>query len=151
MAAPAPAPAPVVVAPPATPAPTVESKAKPMALAPHLDPANDLSRVRSVYFDFDRAVLRADATPVIEMHGKYLAGAGDLKVVVEGNTDERGSSEYNLALGQRRAEAVVKQLKVIGAKDSQLEATSYGKERPAAAGHDEGAWSQNRRADIVYK
>jgi len=148
----APAPAAVVVAPPpATPAPTLESKAKAVPLAPHLDPASDISRVRSVYFDFDRAVLRADATPVIEMHGKYLSGAGAVQAVVEGNTDERGSSEYNLALGQRRAEAVVKQLKITGAKDNQLEATSYGKERPAAAGHDEGAWSQNRRADIRYK
>jgi peptidoglycan-associated lipoprotein len=141
----------VVAPPPATPAPTLESKAKAVPLAPHLDPASDISRVRSVYFDFDRAVLRADATPVIEMHGKYLSGAGAVQAVVEGNTDERGSSEYNLALGQRRAEAVVKQLKITGAKDNQLEATSYGKERPAAAGHDEGAWSQNRRADIRYK
>jgi peptidoglycan-associated lipoprotein len=130
-----------------TPAPVPQVK----ALAPHLDPANALTQSRSVYFDYDRAVLRADATPVVELHGKYLAGAADVKAVVEGNTDERGSSEYNLALGQRRAEAVLKQLKVIGAKDSQLEATSYGKERPAATGHDEGAWSQNRRADIRYK
>jgi peptidoglycan-associated lipoprotein len=120
-------------------------------LAPHQDPNSDIARARSVYFDFDRAVLRPDATAIIELHGKYLAGAADVKAVVEGNTDERGGSEYNLALGQRRAEAVLKQLKVIGAKDSQLEATSYGKERPAAAGHDEGAWSQNRRADIRYK
>jgi peptidoglycan-associated lipoprotein len=131
------------------PAPVVAPK--PVALAPHLDPNSALMRARSVFFDFDRDTLRDDARPVVETHGKYLSGAGELKAVVEGNTDERGSSEYNLALGQRRAEVVVKALKVMGAKDGQLEAISYGKERPVASGHDEGAWAQNRRADIRYK
>jgi peptidoglycan-associated lipoprotein len=135
----------------AKPAPAPIVAPKPTALAPHLDPNSSLMRARSVYFDFDRDTLRDDARPVVETHGKYLGGAADVKAVVEGNADERGSSEYNLALGQRRAEVVVKSLKVMGAKDGQLEAVSYGKERPVANGHDEGAWSQNRRADIRYK
>jgi peptidoglycan-associated lipoprotein len=124
---------------------------KPVALAPHLDPNSALNRSHSVFFDFDSAVLRGDAASVIELHGKYLAGAAGVKARVEGNTDERGGAEYNLALGQRRADAVVSQLKVMGAKGEQLEAVSYGKERPAATGHDEGAWAQNRRADIKYR
>jgi peptidoglycan-associated lipoprotein len=131
------------------PAPIVAPKA--VALPPHLDPNSALSRAKSVYFDFDRDTLRDDARPVVETHGKYLAGASEVKAVVEGNADERGSSEYNLALGQRRAEVVLKSLKVMGAKDGQLEAISYGKERPVATGHDEAAWGQNRRADIRYK
>jgi peptidoglycan-associated lipoprotein len=87
---------------------------------------------------------------VIELQGQYLARNPALQLRVEGNTDERGSSEYNLALGQRRAQAVKSALQLYGVKDSQVEAVSFGKEKPRATGHDESAWAQNRRADIVY-
>jgi peptidoglycan-associated lipoprotein len=170
-AAPAtPAPAPVVTAPapaapvakapaPAptpTPAPVADTKPAPStnlqskALPAHLDPNSDISRQRSVYFDFDRAVVKPEATPVIQSHGKYLAANPTLAIRIEGNTDERGSSEYNLALGNKRAEAVRQALKLIGARDSQMEAISYGELHPKASGHDEAAWSQNRRADLQY-
>ena len=122
----------------------------PRALPPHLDPSSDLFTKRSVFFDFDKSVVKADFNALIERHGKYLATNPSLNIRVEGNTDERGSSEYNLALGQRRAQAVVKALATQGAKESQMEAVSWGEERPKASGHDEAAWTQNRRADVVY-
>ena len=87
----------------------------------------------------------------MERHGKYLKSNAKLAVKVEGNADERGSAEYNLALGQKRAEAVVKALKIYGAKDGQLEAVSFGKERPAVEGHDEAAWAKNRRAELKVR
>ncbi|PXW96692.1 peptidoglycan-associated lipoprotein [Sphaerotilus hippei] len=136
--------APVAAAPVATPAAAVT------ALPAHLDPSNLISTARSVYFDFDQYVVKGEFNGLVERQGKYLASNPALKVRVEGNTDERGGSEYNLALGQKRSEALVKALKVYGVKDGQAEAVSYGKERPKAAGHNEAAWSQNRRADIVY-
>ncbi len=105
---------------------------------------------RSVYFDFDAYVVKDEFAPVVSAHGKYLSNHKERKVIIQGNTDERGGSEYNLALGQKRAEAVRKSLTVIGVPDSQMEAVSLGKEKPKAAGHDEAAWAQNRRADIVY-
>jgi peptidoglycan-associated lipoprotein len=120
------------------------------AVPMHLDPNSVLSREHSVYFRFDDAVVRDDAIPVVERHGQYLSHNPTLKVVVQGNTDERGSSEYNLALGQRRAEAVKKSMEIYGARNMQIEAVSFGKEKPRATGHDEAAWQQNRRADIVY-
>lgn len=106
---------------------------------------------RSVYFDFDAYVVRDDGKPVVDAHGKYLANHKARQVLIQGNTDERGGSEYNLALGQKRAEAVRKSLAALGASDGQMEAVSFGKEKPKATGHDEASWSQNRRADIVYK
>lgn len=141
---------------PAAPAPAVaqaapETKVTAVTLAPHLDPASPISRARSVYFDFDQFVIRDQDRPVVEAHGKYLVSAKSLSVAVEGHADERGSREYNLALGQKRAQAVVQTLKLLGANDSQMEAVSYGEERPQATGHDEAAWAQNRRADIRYK
>ena len=87
---------------------------------------------------------------MLELHGRYLSGNPTLSIRVEGNADERGSTEYNLALGQKRAEAVVRALKVYGVKDSQVEAISWGKEKPKAMGHDEAAWAQNRRVDLAY-
>jgi peptidoglycan-associated lipoprotein len=96
-------------------------------------------------------VIRADDRPVVELHGKYLASAPAVKVVIEGNADERGSSEYNLALGNKRAQAVVQSLKLLGARDAQLEAVSYGEERPMATGSTEEAWAKNRRADVKYR
>jgi peptidoglycan-associated lipoprotein len=104
-----------------------------------------------VFFDFDQSAVRGQDKPVVELHGAYLAKNKGLKVVVEGNADERGGREYNLALGQRRAQAVVDALAIAGADKAGLEATSFGKDKPQATGHDEAAWAQNRRADIKYK
>lgn len=117
------------------------------------DPLNDPASVlakRSIYFDLDSYVIKEEFKPVIEAHGKYLAGRPERKVVIQGHTDERGGSEYNLALGQKRAEAVRRALAVAGAKDAQMEAISLGKEKPKATGSNEEAWAQNRRADIAY-
>ncbi len=130
----------------ATPAPVAKS-----AIAPHANPASLLFQKRSVYFDFDQTALKADAIPVLELHGKYLATNPQVALVVEGNTDEQGGTEYNLALGQKRAMAVVSALKLYGVKDAQLEAVSLGEEKPQAAGHDEAAFKVNRRADLMYR
>ena len=94
---------------------------------------------------------RESEIAAIEAHGKYLAANTQKKIVIQGNTDERGGTEYNLALGQRRAESVRKTLSLIGVSESQMEAVSFGKENPKDSGHDEAAWSQNRRAEIIYK
>ena len=119
-------------------------------VADHLDPKSAISRERSVYFEFDKFDIKADQAAVVERQGKYLAANGTLKVRVEGNADERGGREYNLALGQKRAEAVVRGLKAYGVKDGQVEPVSFGSEKPLAAGHDEAAWAQNRRVDLAY-
>lgn len=119
-------------------------------LAPYLDPQNPLYKERGVYFDFDRAVIKPEATSLLELHGKFLATHPQVAIKIEGNTDERGGAEYNLALGQKRAEAVSKALKLFGVKDSQVEAVSFGKEKPKAPGHDEVSYAQNRRADLDY-
>ncbi len=138
--APAPVPAPATVVAPVAAA----------VLAPHLDPKSDISTKRSVYFDFDESVLKSDYAGLIELHGKYLAANPKLAIRIEGNTDERGGAEYNLALGQKRAEAVRKALTIYGAKESQMEAMSWGKEKPKALGHGEPDWGQNRRVDLQY-
>lgn len=137
-------------APAATPKPTT-APAVTMALLPaYLDPKNPISTNRSVYFDFDDSVVKSEYDSLIGMHGNFLVAHPSLAIKIEGNTDERGSAEYNLALGQRRAESVERALKIYGVKVSQMEAVSWGMERPKAAGHDEAAWSQNRRADLIY-
>lgn len=118
-----------------------------------VDPLNDPKGIlaqRSVYFDFDNYTIKEEFKPVIEAHGKYLTSNKARKIVIQGNADERGGSEYNLALGQKRAEAVRHALAALGEPDSQMEAISYGKEKPQGLGHDEASWSQNRRSDIVY-
>jgi peptidoglycan-associated lipoprotein len=106
---------------------------------------------RVVYFDFDSFAIRDEFKPVIEGHARALSGNRGKKVVIEGHTDERGGREYNLALGQKRAEAVLRSMALLGATDTQLEAVSYGKERPAATGSDEAAWAKNRRAELRDK
>lgn len=136
--------------PPAAPAPAPARSVATVSLPAHLDTQSPIYQQRSVYFGFDEFSVSSEYTPVIERHGKYLSANPALHVRIEGNTDERGSSEYNLALGQKRAEAVRQALKVFGVKDAQMEATSWGKERPKASGHDESAWAQNRRADVQY-
>lgn len=103
---------------------------------------------RVVYFDFDSFVVRDDAKPVVEAHAKVLSANKSRRMVIEGHTDERGGREYNLALGQKRAEAVARAMVLLGAADNQLEAVSFGKERPAAQGSDEAAWARNRRAEL---
>ncbi|MFZ2163399.1 MAG: peptidoglycan-associated lipoprotein Pal [Sideroxyarcus sp.] len=132
----APAAAPAETAPVATEAPAATEAA----------PAE-----RSVYFPFDVDAVQAADRATVQAHGEYLAKNADAKVRVEGNADERGSSEYNLALGQRRANNVKKLLVLSGAKASQIETMSFGEEKPRCADHDEACWSQNRRADIVAK
>jgi peptidoglycan-associated lipoprotein len=105
---------------------------------------------RSVFFEFDKSNLTAQDRKLVEAHAQYLVQHPQTKVRVEGNADERGSKEYNLALGQRRAESVAKAMKLLGVKDDRVEAVSYGEEKPRAQGHDEQAWAQNRRSDIQY-
>lgn len=108
--------------------------------------AGNLARV--VYFDFDSFVVKDDFRGMLEAHAKVLNATKGKRLTVEGHTDERGGSEYNIALGQKRAEAVVKTLALLGVPEGQLEAVSFGKERPADPGHDEAAWAKNRRAEL---
>ncbi len=116
-----------------------------------LDAAAAALMKNSVYFDYDRYVVKDEYRPAIEANGKFLNANRARKVIIQGNTDERGGSEYNLALGQKRAEAVKRQLELLGVPDGQIEAVSLGKEKPRASGHDEAAWAENRRADFVYQ
>ena len=113
------------------------------------DPASILAK-RSIYFDLDSYVIKDEFKPVLDAHAKYLVSRKDRKIIIQGNTDERGGREYNLALGQKRAEAVRRSLQALGVPDSQMEAISFGKEKPKAQGSNEAAWAENRRADIVY-
>ena len=106
---------------------------------------------RVIYFDFDSYLVRDEFRPIIDSHAKTLAADRKKKVTIEGHTDERGGREYNLALGQKRSEAVLKSLVLMGAADGQIEAVSYGKERPAVQGNDEATWAKNRRAELNYK
>ncbi len=103
---------------------------------------------RIVYFDFDSFVIKDDYKAMIDGHAKAMVANLGKHMVVEGHTDERGGREYNLALGQKRAEAVVRTLALLGVPDRQLEAVSFGKERPAVTGSDESAWARNRRAEL---
>ena len=143
-AAPAPAPAPVAAAPAPAPAP-----APVVVVDPLNDPASILAK-RSVYYAFDVAAVPEADKPMLQAHAKYLSEHANRKVELSGNADERGSNEYNLALGQRRADGVKKMLELGGAKAEQLHAISYGEEKPKATGHDEASWAQNRRTDLNY-
>ncbi len=143
--------------PPATtgstaPDPRAVARVEPNASAvdPLNDPSSPLSK-RSVFFDFDEFVVKPEFTPTVEAHGRFLVANKTRRIVIEGNADERGSREYNLALGQKRADAVKSRLALLGVADGQIETVSFGEERPRATGHDEASWAQNRRADIVYK
>jgi peptidoglycan-associated lipoprotein len=106
---------------------------------------------RIIYFDYDSYVIRPEFQSAIEGHARFLKANGTRRVVIEGHTDERGGREYNLALGQRRSEAVRRALGLLGVTDAQVEAVSFGKEKPASPGSDEAAWAQNRRAEIAYR
>lgn len=121
-----------------------------VAANPLTDPKNILSK-RSVYFDLDSFSVNDEYKPIIEAHAKYLKQNSSAKAFLQGNCDERGSREYNIALGQKRAESVRKMLSVLGVPESQMETVSFGEEKPKSEGHDEAAWAQNRRADVIYQ
>lgn len=106
---------------------------------------------RLVYFDFDSYVIKQEFQPLVEAHARFLKANKSRRIAIEGHTDERGGREYNLALGQRRSEAVRRALGLLGVPDNQIEAVSFGKEKPAAPGSDEESWAKNRRAEIVYR
>jgi len=110
-----------------------------------------MPQAHSVYYDYDRSEIKSEDVKLIEAHAQYLREHTDLKVKVEGNADERGSAEYNLALGQRRADAVQKRMTILGIPSDRIETVSFGKEKPKVRGHDESSWSENRRSDIVYR
>lgn len=114
------------------------------------DPASLLSN-RTVYFEYDSSEISGPDRPVIEAHGRYLADNPSAAVTLEGHADERGSREYNIALGERRANAVRQLMTLLGAGGAQIRVVSYGEERPAVEGHDESAWSRNRRVEIIYR
>jgi peptidoglycan-associated lipoprotein len=105
---------------------------------------------RSVYYDLDKSEIKPGARSVIQAHAQYLRDHPGVKIRIEGNADERGSAEYNLALGQRRAEGVTQMMKLLGVPEGRVEAVSLGKEKPRKSGHDEASWAENRRSDIVY-
>jgi peptidoglycan-associated lipoprotein len=106
---------------------------------------------RIVYFDYDSFVIKPEFQALIDSHARYIKANGGRRVAIEGHTDERGGREYNLALGQKRAEAVRRALVLLGVADNQIEAVSFGKEKPAEAGSDEAAFAKNRRAEIAYR
>jgi len=114
------------------------------------DPKSRLAQ-RSIYFDLDKYEVKDEYRDLVASHAKYLVANRGFKVLLQGNTDERGSREYNLSLGQKRAEAVKRSLVLLGVQEGQIESVSLGEEKPKNAGHDESAWSENRRADILYK
>ncbi len=105
---------------------------------------------RTLYFDFDSSEIKADYADLLSAHARYLASNASIRVRLEGNTDERGSREYNIGLGERRAQAVRRALMLQGVAEGQITTVSYGEERPAITGHSEEAWAKNRRVEIVY-
>jgi peptidoglycan-associated lipoprotein len=129
--------------------PTTRTDGNARGLHPLKDPANILSK-RSVYFDYDSNVVRDEFRSMLQAHAKYLLENGDRKIRIEGNTDERGTREYNLALGSRRGDAIKKVLNVLGVPESRIEVVSLGKEKPKATSSDEAGWAENRRGDIAY-
>ncbi|HEY6240595.1 MAG TPA: peptidoglycan-associated lipoprotein Pal [Burkholderiales bacterium] len=144
---------------PATPASAQTPSASPVTSQPlqpstaQVDPLKDpnsgLSK-RSVFYELDKYDIKDEYRPVLQAHGKYLAEHRGTKMLVQGNCDERGSREYNIALGQRRAEGVKRMLVLMGATESQVEPVSLGEEKPRCGEHGEGCWSQNRRSDMLY-
>lgn len=127
-----------------------QSTVKPVVAVSPLDDPNSPLAKRSVFFDFDDYRLHKSDIPLVEAHAKYMTASKTAKVRLEGNADERGGREYNLALGQKRAEAVRKSLALLGVQDANLEAISYGMEKPLDPGHSEEAWAKNRRVDLKY-
>ena len=126
-----------------------ESQLKGDAWAQLKEPGSPLAN-RSIYYDYNRYEIKEEFVPVIEAHSKFLMDHADLKIAVQGNCDDRGSREYNLALGQRRADSVKRAMVLSGVAEKQIETVSFGAEKPVAFGQDEESWAKNRRADIVY-
>jgi peptidoglycan-associated lipoprotein len=115
------------------------------------NPQSPLAQQRSVYFEFDSYTVPEQYRSLVEMHASYLSGHTQQKIRIEGNADARGGAEYNLALGQRRSDAVARMMNLLGVNSNQIEAISFGKERPRATGNTEADYAENRRADIVYQ
>ena len=136
-----------VTAPTATPTPT--KPAAVVAVNPLKDPNNILSK-RIIYFDYDKDTVKSEFQAIVQAHAKYLADNRGRKIRLEGHADERGSREYNMALGQRRGDAVRKATNLLGVGNERMETISFGEDKPRAQGNDESAWSQNRRVEIVY-
>lgn len=113
------------------------------------DPASQLS-IRIIYFEYDSSDVKAEYRSVVEAHAQFLSRNSTATITLEGHADERGSREYNLALGERRAQSVKQQMMLLGAAGSQIRVVSYGEERPAVEGHDDYSWQQNRRVEILY-
>ena len=129
-----------------------ESRVAPVAAdSAALTAAGPVNVARLIYFDYDSYSIKPEFQSLIEAHARFLKANGGRRVALEGHTDERGGREYNLALGQRRAEAVRRALALLGVGDNQMEAVSFGKEKPASPGSDEQAWAQNRRVEVVYR
>jgi peptidoglycan-associated lipoprotein len=144
-------PAKIVEAKPEPVKPADTREVKPVVAA-EVDPLTQGALAkRSIYFDYDSYVVKAEFQATIEAHAKYLVANKGRKILVQGNTDERGGREYNIALGQKRAEAVRKALALLGVAEAQVEAVSLGEEKPKATGSDEASWAENRRSDIVYQ
>jgi peptidoglycan-associated lipoprotein len=116
---------------------------------PLRDPNNVLSK-RSIYFEFDSFTVDEQYKPIVESHARYLAGNRNARVTLQGHGDERGAREYNIALGQKRADAVKRMMTLLGVQELQIETVSFGEEKPKNLGHDEASWTENRRVDIVY-
>lgn len=132
--------------------PTTQSGVTPVDVSrTPTDSAGPPGAGRVVYFDYDSFVIKPEFQRVIEANASFLKSNNARKIFVEGHTDERGGREYNLALGQKRSEAVRRALGLLGVPDGQVEAVSFGEEKPADAGHDEGSWAKNRRAEIAYR
>ena len=138
---------PVLSAPPTTTAPLESTR--PVYAGPWEDPGNPLYQ-RTIYFDYDTAEIKPEYLPVLRTHARYLGTNAGVKATLEGNTDERGTREYNLALGDQRAESVRRLMIADGVPPNQLSTLSYGEERPANPGHSEQAWRLNRRVVIQY-
>jgi peptidoglycan-associated lipoprotein len=130
-------------------APVDIASAKPGGASALKDPASPLSK-RSIYYDLDKFDVKDEYRSLVEAHAKYLRENPSARMMIQGNTDERGSREYNVGLGQRRSDGVKKMLILLGARENQIESVSLGEEKPQSDGHDEGAWSKNRRSDILY-
>jgi peptidoglycan-associated lipoprotein len=130
-------------------APVTAGQVDPYGLAALKDPKSPLAK-RSIYFDYDSYQVKDEYSSLLSHHAKFLAQNGQYKMLIQGNADERGSREYNLALGQKRAEAVKKSLMLLGVKEDQLESVSLGEEKPACTESAESCWSQNRRGDMLY-
>jgi peptidoglycan-associated lipoprotein len=113
------------------------------------DPRNILSK-RNIYFDYDQFTVKDEYKPIVEAHAKYLQANRSARAILQGNSDERGTREYNIALAQKRADAVKNLMLLLGATEIQIETVSFGKEKPRREGHDEGSWAENRRVDIVH-